>query len=101
MIDLDPRIGHEQGGRQRALVVSEASYNRRVGLALVCPITTKMKGYPFEVTIPEGGKVKGVVLADHVKSVDLKARRAKYVEDAPPDVLNTVRGYVALLIGAK
>ncbi len=100
-LSLDPTLGHEQGGWGRALVVSEANYNRRAGLALVCPITTKIKGYPFEVAIPEGGDVKGVVLSDHMRPVDLKARNAKYVADAPAEILHTVRGYVALLIGVK
>ena len=99
--DFDPILGHEQGGFRRALVVSEAAYNARVGLALVCPTTTQVKGYPFEVPIPDGYQVHGVVLADQVKCVDLKARAAKYVETGPAELLHTVRGYIALLIGAK
>jgi mRNA interferase MazF len=69
-IDLDPRVGYEQAGRRPALVLSPAGYNGRVGLALLCPITGQAKGYPFEVPIPDGLSVSGVVLADHVKSVD-------------------------------
>lgn len=101
-VDLDPRVGHEQSGWRPALTISEASYNARSGnLVLVCPITSQVKGYPFEVPIPDGSEVHGVVLADQIKSVDLKARRAKYVGAAPAEVLDTVRAYVALLIGVK
>jgi mRNA interferase MazF len=82
-------------------VVSEASYNARANLALVCPITSHVKGYPFEVSIPDGFKIQGVVLADHIKSADLKARNAKHIGTAPSEVLDTVRAYIALLIGAK
>src|SRR5512136_2947964 len=75
-ITLDPQAGHEQGGRRPALVLSPAAYNGRVGLALLCPITSQVKGYPFEVIIPDGLAVRGVVGADQVKSLDWRARRA-------------------------
>ncbi len=100
-IDFDPQAGREQAGWRPALVISEAAYNARSNLALICPITNQAKGYPFEVALPEGCALKGVVLADHVKSADLKARRAKHAGTAPKEVLDTVRAYVALLIGAK
>jgi mRNA interferase MazF len=100
-IDFDPQAGHEQAGWRPALVISEAAYNGRSNLALICPVTNQAKGYPFEVPLPEGCALQGVVLADHVKSADLKARRAKYVATAPKEVLDTVRAYVALLIGGK
>jgi mRNA interferase MazF len=100
-LDFDPQAGHEQGGWRPALVVSEAAYNGRSNLALVCPITNHAKGYPFEVAIPDGHNVQGVVLADHIKSADLKARNAKHIGTAPTEVLETVRAYIALLIGAK
>ncbi|MBI4574084.1 MAG: endoribonuclease MazF [candidate division NC10 bacterium] len=74
-ISLDPQAGHEQRGRRPALVVSPAAYNGRVGLALLCPITSQVKGYPFEVALPDGLPVTGVVLADQVKSLDWKARQ--------------------------
>jgi mRNA interferase MazF len=74
-ISLDPQAGHEQRGRRPALVLSPAAYNRRVGLALLCPITSQVKGYPFEVALPDGLPVTGVVLADQVKSLDWKARQ--------------------------
>ncbi len=76
-ITLQPQAGHEQSGRRPALVVSPLAYNRKVGLALLCPITGRAKGYPFEVAIPGGLPVSGVVLADQVKSLDWRARRAE------------------------
>ena len=100
-LDLDPRVGHEEAGWRPAIVISESSYNRRVGLCLVCPITNQAKGYPFEVPLPQGLAVQGVILSDHVKSVHFKARRARQVGAATRDVLDTVRAYVALVIGAK
>lgn len=100
-VDFEPHAGHEQAGWRPALVISEAAYNARSQLALICPITSQVKGYPFEVPLPHSGAVRGVVLADHVKSADLRARRAKHLGTAPKDVLNTVRAYIALLIGAK
>ena len=93
-LDFTPQAGHEQAGRRPGVVLSPAAYNRKVGLALVCPITTQAKGYPFEVAIPAERAVAGVVLADQVKSIDWRARRAKIVDrlDAP-----TVARTLALL----
>ena len=73
-ITLDPQAGHEQAGRRPALVLSPSAYNGRVGLALFCPITTQVKGYPFEVPLPRGAAVSGVVGADQVKSLDWRAQ---------------------------
>lgn len=78
-IDMDPQAGHEQVGRRPAVVVSPGFYNRASNLALVCPITSQVKGYPFEIPIPEGIPVIGVVLADQVKSMDWRARKAKFI----------------------
>lgn len=100
-INFDPQAGHEQAGWRPALVISEAAYNERSNLALICPITSQAKGYPFEVPLPETCAVRGVVLADHVRSADLKACGAKYVGAAPKGVLDTARSYITLLIGAK
>src|SRR5438093_12343161 len=75
-ITLDPQAGHEQAGRRPALVLSPAAYNGKVGLALLCPITSQVKGYPFEVGMPDGLKVAGVALADQVNSLDWRARKA-------------------------
>jgi len=68
-LSFTPQAGHEQAGRRPALVLSPSAYNRKVGLALFCPVTSRVKGYPFEVTVPKGLSVAGVVLADQVKSL--------------------------------
>jgi mRNA interferase MazF len=73
-ISLDPQAGREQAGRRPGVVMSPRTYNERVGLAVICPITRKAKGYPFEIVIPEGYPVVGVVLADQVKSLDWRVR---------------------------
>ena len=78
-IGLDPRSGREHAGGRPAIVLSPARYNARVGLALICPVTSQAKGYPFEVEIPDGLAVTGVVLADHVKSLDWRTRRAQFI----------------------
>src|SRR5438105_7801743 len=75
-ITLDPQAGHEQAGRRPALVLSPETYNGKVGLALLCPITNRGKGYPFEVVLPPGLAVTGVVLADQLKNLDWQVRRA-------------------------
>jgi len=76
-ISLSPQAGHEQAGRRPALVLSPQAYNGKVGLALLCPITSQIKGYPFEVRIPEGCPVTGAVLSDQIKSLDWKARKTE------------------------
>ena len=89
-ITLDPQAGHEQMGRRPALVLSPAAYNDRVGLALFCPITGQAKGYPFEVEVPPGLAVTGVVLADHVKSLDWKARKVAKICAVPEEIVAAV-----------
>lgn len=89
-ITLDPQSGHEQAGRRPALVLSPAAYNGRVGLALLCPITGQAKGYPFEVPLPEGMSVAGVVLADQVKSLDWRTRKASRICSFPSEVIQRV-----------
>ena len=79
-LEFTPQAVHEQAGRRPGVVLSPAAYNRKVGLALVCPITSQAKGYPFEVAIPADRAVAGVILADQVKSIDWRARRAKIVD---------------------
>ena len=78
-LDFNPQSGHEQAGRRPALVISPKAYNQKVGLALFCPITSQVKGYPFEVLIPKSSKLKGVVLSDQIKSLDWRARKAKLI----------------------
>ncbi len=77
-INFSPQTGHEQAGHRPALVLSPKAYNEKVGLAILCPITNQVKGYPYEVKIPEGLKVSGVILSDQVKSLDWKERQAKF-----------------------
>ena len=74
-ISFDPQSGHEQAGRRPALVLSPAAYNERVGLAIMCPIASHVKGYPFEVALPAGLPLSGVVLADQVKCLDWRSRK--------------------------
>ena len=97
-IDFDPQAGHEQSGRRPALVLSESFYNRQSGLAVFCPITNQVKGYPFEVLIPAGSSVTGVVLVDQVKSFDWPARRVVYHCDMPDVTVNEVRDRIRKLI---
>ena len=98
---FNPQAGHEQAGRRPALVLSPRAYNRKAGLALVCPITSKVKGYPFEVGLPATARVTGVVLADQVKSLDWRARRAEFACQAPPAVLGEVVNKLELLLGPR
>ena len=87
-LEFDPQAGQEQAGRRPALVISPGSYNSRVGLALLCPITSRQKGYPFEVPLPPGPEITGVVLADQVKSLDWRARGASRAGTVPAEVLD-------------
>lgn len=98
-LEFDPQAGHEQAGHRPAIVLSPVLYNRAAGLALVCPITTRLKGYNFEVPLPVGLAVQGVVLSDHVCSVDWVARTAKHAGKTSPQTLADVRDRVAALIG--
>jgi len=86
-LQFTPQAGHEQAGHRPALVISPASYNRRSGLMLCCPITSRVKGYPFEVAIGEKEDLTGVVLADQVKSLDWKARQASKKGKASSQVM--------------
>ena len=85
-ISFNPQAGHEQAGRRPALVLSPVAYNRKVGLAVLCPITNHIKGYPFEVQIPHGLKVTGAILSDQIKNLDWKARDTKLICKLPASV---------------
>lgn len=98
MLDFNPQSGHEQSGRRPGLVLSPKEYNSKVGLMLVCPITSQCKDYPFEVATGPRAKTRGVILADHVKSLDWRARRIKFVEKAYPDTVNEVLGKLKVLL---
>lgn len=97
-LEFDPQAGHEQAGRRPALVVSPFAYNAKVGLALLCPITSQVKGYPFEVRVPSGLKVSGVVLTDQVKSLDWRARNAKRISALPDGVVEAVIQRIEVLL---
>jgi len=95
---FNPQAGHEQAGHRPALVLSPEAYNRKVGLALFCPITSQIKGYPFEVRIPEGRQVSGVILADQVKSLDWKARHAAFCCELPEETVGEVLNKLGVLV---
>jgi mRNA interferase MazF len=97
-LQFDPQAGHEQAGKRPALVLSPSAYNGRVGLALLCPITSQRKGYPFEVPLPAGMKIQGVVLADQIKSLDWRIRRAERVDGVPHAVLDEAVAKVRVLL---
>lgn len=97
-LEFSPQAGHEQAGHRPALVLSPAAYNDKTGMMICCPMTTQLKGYPFEVVV--GLKPPSAILADQVKSLDWRARRAKRKGCVAPDVLGEVRGKIRALIGA-
>jgi len=97
-ITMDPRAGHEQSGRRPALVLTPSAYNGKVGLAILCPITSQVKGYPFEVRVPDGLPVEGVVLSDQAKSLDWRARRAELLCTVPPETTSAVLQRLETLI---
>ena len=97
-LDFNPQTGHEQAGRRPAFVLSPASYNRKVGLALFCPITNKSKGYPFEVDVPAGLDVTGTVLSDQIKNLDWKARNATFICRLPDETIEQVLAKAATLL---
>ena len=98
-LQFNPQAGHEQAGHRPAIVLSPQEYNRKTGLALCCPMTTQVKGYPFEVLVREGLKVPGAVLADQIKSLDWKARRAKRIGKASSGVIAEVLAKAITLLG--
>lgn len=100
-LQFDPQAGHEQAGKRPALVISPKPYNKKVGLALMCPITLKAKGYPFEVPLPANSPVSGVVLADQVKSLDWQARRAQFACKAPAEAVADVITKFLVLISPE
>lgn len=97
-LQFDPQAGHEQAGRRPALVVSPRRYNGRTGLALVCPFTTQVKGYTFEVAAPEGCKVTGVVLADQLRNLDWRARKADKFDEVPAETMAEVLAKIGALL---
>ncbi|HEX9987633.1 MAG TPA: type II toxin-antitoxin system PemK/MazF family toxin [Chloroflexia bacterium] len=97
-LTLDPQIGREQAGRRPALILSPAGYNGKTGLCLACPITSQKKGYPFEVALPDGLPVTGVVLADHARSLDWRGPSAEFICIVPESVIGEVTDKLYALI---
>ena len=97
-ITLNPQAGHEQAGRRPAIVLSLEAYNAKVGLALFCPVTGQVKGYPWEVRIPDGLEVSGVVLADRVKSLDWRSRRVEFLDALPGRVMDEILEKLSVLL---
>jgi mRNA interferase MazF len=97
-IDLNPRVGHEQAGRRPAVALSPQSYNGKVGLAILCPVTGQVKGYPFEVLLPAGLPVAGAILSDQVKSLDWRARNAELICPLPAETISEVFQKLATLL---
>ena len=98
-LSFDPQAGREQAGRRPALVLSPSRYNQLTRLCLLCPITNQVKGYPFEVILPDGGATTGAVLVDHLKSLSWDARRAEFIGRADAAVLVEVKAKLAALLG--
>jgi len=96
-LDFDPQTGHEQKGRRPAIVLSPQLYNEKTNLAILCPITSRVKGYPFEVQI-KGKKVQGVSLSDQVKNMDWKVRNAEFIEKISKTAFNEITENIRLLI---
>lgn len=97
VLDFDPQVGREQAKRRPALVLTDIRYNRASGLAVVCPLTSKRKPYPFALPLNVGG-VEGAVLVDQLKSMDWARRRAEFHSKAAPAMLTKVRQYAAVLL---
>ena len=97
-LEFNPQAGSEQAGHRPALVISPKSYNRKVGLALVCPVTSRVKGYPFEVELPPGLDAQGVILSDQIKSLDWRARSATYLGTVPDVVMEEVTARILALV---
>jgi mRNA interferase MazF len=100
-IAFNPQAGHEQAGRRPAVVLSPSSYNRKVGLAILCPITSRVKGYPFEVPVAAGSKLDGAILADQVKSLDWRVRKAEFICKLSRETTAEVLDKLAVLLTSE
>ena len=100
-IDFNPQVGREQAGRRPAVVLSPERYNGRVGLAILCPVTNQIKGYPFEVAIPDGVEITWVILSDQIKSLDWRRRNAEIVFRLPSETIAAVLENVRALLSVS
>src|SRR3989338_10571027 len=99
-VDFNPQRGHEQAGRRPALTISPQMYNKKAGLALMCPITSRIKDYPFEVLVKQN-KIQGAVLADQIQSLDWHERNARFIEKIDSILLESVQQKLLLLIAKE
>jgi len=97
-VTFNPQAGHEQAGRRPAVILSPAAYNSKVGLAILCPITSQVKGYPFEVVLPGGLQISGVILADQVKNLDWRAREAEFICALPAATVSAILQRIGVLL---
>jgi mRNA interferase MazF len=97
-LNFSPQSGHEQSGKRPAFTVSPFEYNEKAGLALFCPITSRTKGYPFEVTIPNTLPIQGVILTDQVKSLDFTARTVEYIGSVPEETTRELLNKLKTLV---
>ncbi len=100
-LNFTPAAGHEHSGHHSALILSEKDFNRITGFAMVCPITSQVKGYPFEVVIPPGLKIGGVILVDQTKSIDWRERKVEFAAELPQEVLFEVYGKLLAIYGLE
>ncbi len=96
-LNFNPQAGHEQAGKRPAVVLTPKEYNKKTSLIIACPITSRTKGYPFEVRIT-GKNINGVILSDQVKSLDWKVRNAQLIEKAPDEAISEIQEKLSLLI---
>jgi mRNA interferase MazF len=97
-LTFNPQAGHEQAGRRPAVVLSPGAYNGKVGLALFCPISSQAKAYPFEVNLPDGLPIIGVILADQVKSLDWRERKVEKIAKLPDNIMKDVITKIGMLL---
>ena len=100
-LTFDPQAGHEHAGRRPAIVLSPRIYNSRAGLAIFCPVTSQVKGYPFEVMLPDGLPLSGAILADQVRSLDWQARRTARICALPTEVIDEVMGKLESILSRR
>ena len=96
-LNFDPTLGHEQAGRRPAIVLSDVDYNKTIGLAIFCPITSRIKGLPFEINC-DSSKISGVILSDHIKSLDWRKRNISFIGKASQKTVNAVINNILLII---
>jgi len=100
-LEFDPQAGLEQAGRRPAVILSPASYNAKSGLAILCPITSRAKGYPFETPLPENLPIQGVVLSDQARSLGWRSRKAKFICRLPDEVVEDVAAKIDALVSGE